>query len=398
MDAQNDYGVTPLWLACQNGSVAVAVRLLKGGANANAALPSGETLLMTAAQSGKLDVVRALLDQGATVDTTEPGMGQTALMWAIAQRHADVARLLVERGASVKTRSASGFSPFLFAARIGDVDLAKFLLTRGAEITETSKDGMSALHVAVIRGHIPFAKFLLDRGVDPNLAGPGFTVLHWAAGTWESVFTEAYVFSPQASSLEYEWLVLGGPPTRDVKFDLIKTLLAYGANVNAKITRPPPRFGASIFPCNFLVGGTPFHVAASVADVPVMRVLLAAGADPMIGANDQTTPFIVAAGMARVDSETLIPEARFLEAMQLCLDLGHNVNAANTAGNTAMHAAALQGLDAVAQFLVDHGAEVNPKNKKGETPTKIADGYEQASMLYTRPSTAALLRKFGGTH
>jgi uncharacterized protein len=204
------------------------------------------------------------------------------------------------------------------------------------------------------------------------------------------------VFPPEAATLEYEWIVLGGIPSRDVKFDFIKTLVAYGADVNAPVKRPPPRYGASIFPGNYLVGGTPFHVAASVADVPVMKLLLSLGADPTRGAADQTTPLMVAAGLARVDSETLIPEARLLEAVQLCLDLGHDINAANAVGNTAMHAAALQGLDGMVQFLVDHGANVNPKNKKGETPTRIADGYESASMLYTRPTTAAILRKLGG--
>jgi ankyrin repeat protein len=319
-------------------------------------------------------------------------------MWAIAEKHAGVVRLLVERGADVALAADSGFTPFLFAARTGDIDIAKFLLSKGATIKDTAKDGTSALHVAVVRGHIPFARFLLDLGADPNADGPGFTPLHWAVGTWESVFTHDYVFAPEASTLEYQWMVLGGIPDRDVKISFVKRLLEMGANVNAPIKRPPPRYGASIFPSNYLIGGTAFHIAASVADVPLMRLLLAAGADPNRGAADRTTPLMVAAGLARVDSETLIPEAKLLEAVQLCLDLGQDINAANNAGNTAMHAAALQGLDGMTQFLFDHGAQVNAKNKKGETPTRIADGYEFASMLYTRPSTAALLRKLGGTH
>jgi ankyrin repeat protein len=396
VNAVNDYGITPLWAACNNGSSRLVDTLLKAGAEPNAALPSGETPLMTASHTGNMDVVKALLAHGAEVNAKEATMGQTALMWAIAERHLDIVKTLVEHGADVRAKSASGFLPFLFAARTSDIETAKFLLAHGADFREAAKDGTTALHVAVVRGHIPFAKFLLDLGADPNNQGPGFSPLHWAAGTWESAFTHDYVFSPEAATSEYEWTVLGGIPTREAKEDLIKTLLAHGADVNLKLTKAPPRYGSSVFPNNYIMGATPFFLAATVADVPTMKLLLANGADPRINANDGTTPLIVAAGMTRTDSETVIPEERHLEAAMLCLHLGQDVNAANNAGNTPLHAAAYAGLDTMVEFLVDHGARINAKNKKGETPTRIADGYEQASMLYTRPSTAALLRKLGG--
>ncbi|MBM3776752.1 MAG: hypothetical protein FJW23_00745 [Acidimicrobiia bacterium] len=396
VNAANDYGATPLWLAAQNGSLPMVERLLAAKADPNVAFPSGETPLMTAAQGGRADVVKALLDGGAQVDAIESNMGQTALMWAVAEGHDDVVRVLVDHGASVTATSTSGFTPYLFAARAGDIPTAQYLASRGADPKGTTEDGTTALHVAVVRGHLPFAKYLLGLGLDPNASGPGYTVLHWAVGTWESIFTHEYLFSPDASTQEKEWSVLGGVPGFEAKVDLIKTLLAAGADINARVQRPPPRFGGSIFPANYLVGGTPFFVATVAADVPVMKLLLSAGADPMVGAKDGTTPLIAAAGIARVDSETVIPEERLLEAMQICLDLGHEVNAANTAGNTAMHAAALQGLDSVAKFLYDHGAEVNPRNEKGETPYKITLGYQSAGMVYLRPSTAAVLKALGG--
>jgi len=396
VNVANEYGVTPLWLACHNGSTAVAERLLKAGADPNRALPSGETPLMTAARTGQKGVVDALLARGADTNAKESLMGQTALMWAAVGRHGDVVRRLVSAGADVRAKSTAGFTAFLFAARSGDVDTGTFLTAQGADPRDASKDGMTALHVAMLRGHVPFVKYLLSVGVDPNDERPGFTVLHWAAGTWESIFTHEYLFGPDASTAEHEWTVLAGPPTREIREDVIRTLLAHGANVNAQTTKAPPRFGASTFPANYIVGATPFYLATAVADVPTMRLLLAAGADARIPAKDQTTALIVAAGLTRTDSETVIPEANHLEAVRLCLELGHDINAANNGGNTALHAAAYAGLDQMVQFLVDRGASVNARNKKGETPTKIADGFEQAAMLYTRPSTAALLRKLGG--
>ena len=395
VDAVNDYGATPLWLACSNGNASVVGRLLKAGAKPNTALPTGETPLMTAAHTGKVDVVAALIARGADVNAKESTMGQTALMWAIAEHHRDIVRTLVEHGADVHAHSDGGFSPFLFAARSGDIDTAKFLISKGADFKDAAKDKTTALHVSVVRGHIPFVKFLLDLGADPNNIDPGYTALHWAAGTWESIFTHEYVFAPGAATLEHEWMVLGGVPAPD-KQDLIKALLAHGADVNARVVRSPPRYGSSLFHGNLLTGGTPFYLATVTADLPTMRLLLASGADPKINANDGTTPLIMAVGLGRTDSETLIPEARHIEAVKVCLDLGQDINGANAAGVTPMHAAAIAGLDGMVQYLFDHGAKLNTKNKKGETPTKIADGYEEASMLYTRPTTAALLRKLGG--
>ena len=60
--------------------------------------------------------------------------------------------------------------------------------------------------------------------------------------------------------------------------------------------------------------------------------------------------------------------ARTLEAVKLVLELGADVNAANNAGDTALHAAAYKGFGSVVQLLVDKGGDMNAKNKRGKTP------------------------------
>ena len=57
VNAADDYGVTPLWLACTNGNATIVEKLLQAGADSTATLPSGETVLMTAAHTGNTDVV-----------------------------------------------------------------------------------------------------------------------------------------------------------------------------------------------------------------------------------------------------------------------------------------------------------------------------------------------------
>jgi ankyrin repeat protein len=67
------------------------------------------------------------------------------------------------------------------------------------------------------------------------------------------------------------------------------------------------------------------------------------------------------------------------------VDAGAEVNAANDAGNTAMHYAALTGATRIVEYLAGNGANLDVKNKQGKTPLDLA-----------RQSTAAVIRKFMG--
>src|SRR4029453_8191106 len=80
-------------------NAAMIERLLKAGADANFAGPEGETALMTAARTGTIEAARVLLAHGAQVDARESWRGQTALMWAAAQRHPAMVKELIAHGA-----------------------------------------------------------------------------------------------------------------------------------------------------------------------------------------------------------------------------------------------------------------------------------------------------------
>jgi len=129
-----------------------------------------------------------------------------------------------------------------------------------------------------------------------------------------------------------------------------------------------------------------------------MRVLLEHGADPSIATKNGTTALMALAGLNWVDISSLGTEDDTIEGMKLLLARGTDVNATNGDGETAMHGAAQRGADRVVQFLADHGARLDVKNKEGRTPMDEARGQADTSAEdnVRRPehkSTQALLER-----
>ena len=392
-NAATDLGVTPLSLACTNGNTAIAAALIEGGARVNQALPAGETPLMTAARTGRPELVSLLLTHGADVHAVDSRQQQTALMWAIAERHAPVVQVLLAKGANPRARTKSGFTPLLFAARVGDVAIGTQLLRAGAAVNEAATDGVTPLIVATVRGNLPFALFLLDNQADPNAHGAGYTALHWAAGSWETELS-----GPRGVNIERdpEWVGLRGLGASRV--ELVRALLAHGADPNLPVEKAPPRFGFSVFRSS-LAGATPFYLAAMAGHADVMRLLADAHADTRRPLKDGTTPLMAASGVGRVLAETRLAPDDSLEAARLAWELGSDVKEANDNGETALHGAAHIRSDALVRFLVEKGAVVDVKNKRGETPLVIAERTVAAGSapVIVRTSTGDLLRSLGAT-
>ena len=370
---------------------------------------------MTAARTGNVDAVKLLLAHGAEVNAKETRRGQTALMWAVAQQRPEVARALIEHGADVHARSKAsftpllaltygadvptsskgGFTPLLFAAQQGDVDLARILLAAGANVNDATPEDGSALVVASAGNHEALAAFLLDKSADPNAAdGNGITALHYALLKGISLLGGVESGAKYYCCASY-WLRPNMP-------ELVKALLAHGANPNVRLVQAPPRLRL-LYRSRLisLDGATPFLLAAAAGDVSVMRVLAAGGADPLLATKGNTTPLMVATGMGRAEDRTEEEARSALEAVQLAVELGADVNAANEAGQTALHGAAFKRADAIIQFLVDKGAQVDAQDRCGQTPLSIAEG-DPAGLMYSadrvraHKSTADLLRKLGG--
>lgn len=151
------------------------------------------------------------------------------------------------------------------------------------------------------------------------------------------------------------------------------------------------------------MGSTPFLLAASVGDIEVMRLLLAAGADPTLGTNNNTSALMAAAGLSQWEDESTIPEALHLRAVELCLEVVcGDIDGANDEGNTPLHAAAILGFNTIVRSLAEKGAYLSPKNKPGRGGARGAKGLtpmqaaaDNSGMFGGHPETAALLRELG---
>jgi ankyrin repeat protein len=342
-----------------------------------------------------VEAVNALLSHGADVHAKESKRGQTALMWAAAEGHVEPVQALIEAGADFRARLDSGFTPLLFAVREGHIGVVRTLLKAGADVNDSiqtpqipgrrlssagraPRAGTSALILGVANAHYELAALLLDAGADPNASGPGYTALH--------VITN--VRKPGGGDND--------PPPQGsgnmTSLQLVKKLAEHGADLNARMTK---KVNFGLTGLNTL-GATPFFLAAKTADAELMRVLAALGADPMLTNADNSTPLMAAAGLGtRSPGEDAGTESEVLEALQVALDLGNDINAVDNNGETAMHGAAYKNIPAVVEFIARKGAKIeiwNRKNKHGWTPLIIAEGHRFGNFKPSPETVAAIQR------
>jgi len=339
VNARGDYGETPLTLALANGNVGLSTRLLKAGADPKTTRWNGETALMIAAGAGSVEEVKLLLDTGLDVNAAETEKGQNALMWAASEGHPDVVNLLIQRGANVNAATKNGFTALAFATMKNDSASVRLLVKAGADPNNAlpDQDQTKMLLLAAAYDSTQAAMALLDGGANPNVADSrGRTPLHIAA---------------QEGSLE-----------------LVRKLVSKGADLNARTAKiNTPDSGFFRAPAG---EQTPLLLAAKFDQVDVMRVLIEAGANTKLKAQDGTTLFLAAAGSGHV------------EAAKFAYEFDKDVKTVDSRGFTAMHEsvsgtgrlATQPELTQLVQYLADIGVPLDEVDSRGRTPIQIGDG------------------------
>ncbi|KAH9052827.1 ankyrin repeat-containing domain protein [Lactarius vividus] len=367
-NAENVRGETPLHQASKRENPNIARLLLELGVDVDPRDKNWATPLHFACSFGNFETILVLLDHGAEVDAQNVD-GQTPLHRVLDQAFSlsidpdnrGVARLMLERGADVNARDKDQATPLHFACNASMFKIAQVLLDHGAEADARNAKGQTPLHLVshtrISYGQIsddsPIARLLLERGVNVNARdNDQETPLHAACSY--GVTGSAVVLLDHGAEVSTQNAdgqtplhrvfqdMYPGPFSRP--HDLVaRPLLERGVDVNARNKHQE----------------TPLHLASDRPFLDTVQVLLDHGADTDARDVDSQTPLH---RLSKCSHYVYPPVVR------LFLERGMDVNAREREQATPLHLASYYGLAEVAEVLLDHEAQANAVDIRGQTP------------------------------
>jgi ankyrin repeat protein len=485
LDARTRLGnYTPLHLAARSGQAGVVALLLEGGAEPGTPTTTrGAQALHFAAETGNVEAIRLLVEAGVDPDVREGAWQQSPLIFASSYGRTAAVETLLQLGADPlattrvediqqraildridrERRNArmrgepdpypdglptqandvinedeeasrqiedpeplsyaelvghqGGNTALIHAVREGFTETALALIEGGADINQPSEGTHTTpLLTAMINGHFDLGMTLLELGADPNLVdeagtGPLFAVIntHWAP---KSRYPQQQAYKQQEVSY----------------VEAARRLLEAGANPNQRLAKHLWYMGYNFDLLQIdSKGATPFWRAAYALDVPMMRLLVDAGADPNIptekvperrrrgrpsgdsGDDPSGLPEVPVGGPAvypihaatgvgyglgfAANAHEHAPDGWLPAVRYLVEELGADVNARDHNGYSPIHHAAARGDNEVILYLVEQGADVTLVSRTGQTTADLANGPVQRTQPF--PETVTLLEELG---
>ena len=400
-------GSTPLVKAAFNGWLKVAAYMLDHGADVNATAPDIRwtkaladagpvTPLMAAVAAGNKAMTQFLIDRGAEVNFNKSKSKDTPLHLAAQEGFQAVVAVLLASHAEVNARNQAGASPLFAAVQNGNVKIIQMLLAAGADANVKNNNRQTVLNY-FIQTSPELYQTLLAGGANPNTEdSQGRTPLSHAVeqGTTNIVkLLLAAKAGPNRGTLDAP--LLGAIQRQDLT--VAELLLQAGANPNAKGKGDWPYYsgrysGRSV---------TPLYFAATQVQLPMVRLLLKYKADPN---NTETDgwPLLF----------SVLDFRYYSEIIRALLEAGADANATVDVGphrgggvrpvmrlsfadrlaelqdyhESVLQTAASQNQAATVEVLLQHGANPNAANERGDSALHSA-----ASALADEPVFAALL-------
>lgn len=353
------------------------IRAVRDTNYSRARFADGATVLHEAVRYDHRGYLSFFLDRGVPVDARNAS-GATALHDAMRQGKMEAAAILLEKGADPNARDGSGNTPLHLALPSSGARAAMdMLLARGADPSIKDRQGNTALHIAISLGYpVSAIESLLSKGVPVDgTNADGDTALTLA--------------------------------TRRRNAELMPTLVARGASVfvrNAKGETPlsiafadgPEATRLLVAPAPKDIrddaGDSPFHYAVRLSAAPaVIASLRELGLDPSARNNEGDTALHLAVrrpsqaqGLALLEagSDPFAANVSGVSALTLALAAKGGppdwfftpavLGARDSAGNGALHYAAMAALPDGAAYLARRGVPVDGTNAEGRTALMLA--------------------------
>ncbi|KAL4733879.1 ankyrin repeat-containing domain protein [Aspergillus similis] len=423
-------GVTPLALAAQRNLMDVLITLSNAGASVNTPDNGGRSPLHWAIFNSLSDVVRFLLDQ-KDIDVNMPAARwsrYTPLMLAAVYGHDDyVSMLLANPKIDVNYASPEGSTALILAARAGATGAARLLLAHPKiEIDHADSSGSTALTGAAENGYYDSVEALLDAGADTEVQqeGSNGTAIMRAIDYGHTFIVQLLV--DRGANVHHKDVFDRGllhSAAVNRRADILRILLKHDPTLDVNMQD--------------VHGKTTLHDIARMGDLETVDVLLEAGGDPTIKDIHGRTPILVAHeshhpailemfraarqrmkaeghnhklqrtpsgttvgsedyGVKRADTGlsingtlplwSLVVSKQFTELKERLPESSPDeINQVEPdMGQAALHWAVGEADASIVKLLIDHGADINLRNRYGRTPLFLAvmcDFWDDARLL-----------------
>ncbi|WP_341810878.1 MULTISPECIES: ankyrin repeat domain-containing protein [unclassified Wolbachia] len=272
----------------------------------------GQTLLHIAAKSGNLNVMKCLVNKGASTNTKDKYDNTPLHSAAYYAGELDIVKYLIIKNNNINAKGEYGRTPLHIAAINGDLDMVEYLIKRYANIDAKDNCGMTPLHLAADVGELGIVEHLINEDAYVDARDEHYrTPLFFAA--------------------------------ENGKLNVVKCLIEKGANVNAKNEYGETALHRVVYKATFS------------GDLRIVEFLINKGAN--VNARDRNSRTLL--HYSALSGSCNIAECLIRE--------GANINAKDKDGNTALHLAVIRQKVDITRTLLKHNANVNARNNLGNT-------------------------------
>ncbi len=320
-------------------------------------------------EENSIKLVELLLENDADINAQDTN-GCALLHLATLNNNSKVVELLLDKGAEINIPDKEDNTSLHWATQGENLEIVELLLDNGAEIEVKNKFGETPLHFAAEQNNTKIVKLLIDKAKEKydndidkikNFINEknkiGESPLHWATQGGNREIAELLIkngaeinIPDKEDNTSLHWA------TQGENLEIVELLLDNGAEIEVK-----NKFGE-----------TPLHFAAEQNNTKIVKLLIDKAKEKYDNDIDKIKNFINEGSYTNYTSLHWATQGENLEIVELLLDNGAEIEVKNKFGETPLHTALKNKNWEIAKLLIKNGAEINENNNLGYTPLDYA--------------------------